>query len=300
MKKVFLVLASVVFSLVVMEVFLRIFISSDQNTKNLPPEKSPMIHIRNSERVYGYRPSLPLPFETNELGFRGPDRKFEKESNVYRILVLGDSIPFGAQVREFQTYPRLVEKFLNADEDNYRYEVINLGVQGYNTKQELATLREVGIKFKPDLLILSVCMNDSDPAKKLWRSGLRNTSRTIGFDNINVRNIVEISYVLVFLKTKILTVVMEHLGDNSTWLAFLNSPSIYIDPRVQEESWRSMKQDMDEMYLVSREQGIPMAAFLFPYRSQVHLTDSDRVPQKDLIEFFGRRNIPVLDRKSVV
>ena len=40
-------------------------------------------------------------------------------------------------------------------------EVLNFGVSGYNTQQEVETLREKGLRYSPDLVVLAVCVNDA-------------------------------------------------------------------------------------------------------------------------------------------
>jgi len=40
------------------------------------------------------------------------------------------------------------------------HEVFNMGVTGYQTVQEVETLRTKGLKYQPDIVILTVCLND--------------------------------------------------------------------------------------------------------------------------------------------
>jgi lysophospholipase L1-like esterase len=42
-------------------------------------------------------------------------------------------------------------------------EVLNFGVNGYNTRQEVETLREKGLQFEPDLVVVAYCVNDKIP-----------------------------------------------------------------------------------------------------------------------------------------
>lgn len=49
-------------------------------------------------------------------------------------------------------------------EEQRPLEIINLGVSGYQTMQEVATLSDKGLAYRPDLVILQSCLNDfSDP-----------------------------------------------------------------------------------------------------------------------------------------
>ena len=59
------------------------------------------------------------------------------------------------QVPLEQSFPRLLEKKLQKAAKQ-KIEVINLGVGGYGTAQEYLSLKEEGIKYKPDLVLLAI------------------------------------------------------------------------------------------------------------------------------------------------
>jgi len=100
--------------------------------------------------------------KSNSLGFRDREHALEKPPGVYRILVIGDSITMGLQIDDHteDVYTNVLERALTrAGRD---VEVINFGVSGYNTQQEVQTLADKGISFKPDLVILAYCINDTE------------------------------------------------------------------------------------------------------------------------------------------
>ena len=43
-----------------------------------------------------------------------------------------------------------------------KFEVLNMGVEGYNSIQELEVLKVKTIKYNPDLVIVYYCLNDPD------------------------------------------------------------------------------------------------------------------------------------------
>ncbi|MBU1262912.1 SGNH/GDSL hydrolase family protein [bacterium] len=97
--------------------------------------------------------------KSNSLGFRDCEHSLQKKEGVYRILIIGDSISMGLGIeRTEDIYPVLLEKKLG--ELNKNIEVINFGVSGYNTQQEVGILIEKGLRFKPDLVLLQYCLND--------------------------------------------------------------------------------------------------------------------------------------------
>lgn len=97
--------------------------------------------------------------ETNALGYRDRDHAVEKPPGTYRIVVLGDSIAAGLFITDYEnTFPALLESGLR--QRDIDAEVINLSVNGYNTQQEVETLKDRGLQFSPDLVVLAFCVND--------------------------------------------------------------------------------------------------------------------------------------------
>ncbi len=100
----------------------------------------------------------------NSLGFRGKEI-LPKQPNTFRIAVLGDSFVESLQVDEEQTFVSLLEKQLNqlvAAKDR-QFEVINCGVSGYGTAQELLMLQNYVFPLEPNAVLLSVF-----PENDIW------------------------------------------------------------------------------------------------------------------------------------
>jgi hypothetical protein len=99
-----------------------------------------------------------IEYAFNEIGLR--DAAIEpKATDELRILVLGDSITMGWGVAEQDTYCRQLESSL-ARRLGRNVRVINSGVGGYNTVQELAFFRRHREELKPDLVLLLYVRND--------------------------------------------------------------------------------------------------------------------------------------------
>lgn len=94
----------------------------------------------------------------NSHGFRDRERAVNKPRGVYRVAVLGDSLTEARQVDMDKTYTSLTEKELNRLHccEEGEVEVLNFGVPGYGTSQELLMLRERVWKFSPDMIVLEV------------------------------------------------------------------------------------------------------------------------------------------------
>lgn len=107
-------------------------------------------------------------FKTNSVGFRDYEFSETKERNIKRILVFGDSITVGTDSIEYQKdlFSKQMENIISKDETlKYKYQVYNMGVDGYNTVQEAENLRLHVAKYKPDIVIVTYCLNDGSQAE---------------------------------------------------------------------------------------------------------------------------------------
>jgi lysophospholipase L1-like esterase len=168
--KALLIFSSSVLALVSMEIVVRVL--------DLPPRPLaplPITDFRLSENPvisYEYRPGhtpRERPFDEshrgfaiNSAGFRDYEYAETKPAETYRIIVVGDSTTAGNGVPDLDnTYTKQLENLLNTyNTTGTHYEVLNMGVGGYHTMQEIETLRVKGLKYTPDLVLVTFCMND--------------------------------------------------------------------------------------------------------------------------------------------
>lgn len=94
---------------------------------------------------------------SNSKGIRGKtEYTYSKKENKPRLLILGDSFTFGDGVNNNETYPYYLQQKLPDAE------VINFGVHGYGHDQMLIYLKEEGVKYRPDIVILGYMSTDSE------------------------------------------------------------------------------------------------------------------------------------------
>ena len=94
----------------------------------------------------------------NSDGLRDREHAKQKPANTFRIAVLGDSFSEAMHVPMEQTYWALMERRLKdcAALRGRNVEVINFGVSGYGTAQELITLRRKVWDYQPDMVMLAM------------------------------------------------------------------------------------------------------------------------------------------------
>lgn len=104
---------------------------------------------------------LEIVQRVNEQGFRGRCAAVPKPHGVFRMACLGDSHTFGHGLREGEPWPAVLERELGRPIGSERIEVLNCGVVGYDTEQEVALLERRVLAFEPDLVLLQFYFNDT-------------------------------------------------------------------------------------------------------------------------------------------
>jgi lysophospholipase L1-like esterase len=97
-------------------------------------------------------------YRINSLGLRGPELT-EVAPGGLRVLVLGDSVTSGLEVAENETYSAVAAQLLS-ERLGVPVQVINAGVRGYGTDQELLFYRERLTRLHPDVVVHHTIDND--------------------------------------------------------------------------------------------------------------------------------------------
>ncbi len=98
----------------------------------------------------------------NKYGFRERDFDIPKPK-VYRIMVLGDSLTWGAGLDINERYTNLAESYLNQAFPERKFEVLNFGLRGGPTTMEKDILRKYKNLVKPNRIVVGFCLNDPQP-----------------------------------------------------------------------------------------------------------------------------------------
>jgi hypothetical protein len=84
-----------------------------------------------------------------------------KRNGVFRVLVMGDSLTYGAGIGERQTYTSLLNQWLGR---NGQIEFLNLGASGNQSEEILLSIFKFVPELTPDLVIYGICLNDFLPS----------------------------------------------------------------------------------------------------------------------------------------
>jgi hypothetical protein len=113
-------------------------------------------------------------FVTNSHGLRDHrELAYQKPAGTLRVLSLGDSHTQGYEVRQQATYSAVLERYLARR--GIHAEVLNAGVSGFSTAEELAFLENEGYRYQPDVVVLGFYANDFEDNLKAGLFELRSS-----------------------------------------------------------------------------------------------------------------------------
>jgi lysophospholipase L1-like esterase len=107
---------------------------------------------------YGAKPDVIA--RVNADGFRSARVPLERSRDSTRIACFGDSHTFGYGVGEGESWPSRLAESLERDSPQ-RFEVMNCGVNAYDSEQEAALVESVVPRWGPDVVLLQFYINDT-------------------------------------------------------------------------------------------------------------------------------------------
>lgn len=228
------------------------------------------------------------PVHVNSRGVRGPEFTVPKPPGVIRILSLGDSKTFGWGVADAETYSARLQQALQEQVGaTPRIEVINAGVNAWSYPQLKVFLREHGLAYQPDYVLIADAnlwtqfSEDSDPAfvdKMLSRVRLKNLLRRSAVFHFVIE--VQLAHVYQKYRTKF----------------------IPIDPKQDQLFKEAQKADPDALFRQAIEdtcqiatQGGAKPVMMFIPRQDDLREGKESSVQTSKREICQRRGIPWID-----
>jgi hypothetical protein len=103
----------------------------------------------------------------NRWGMRDQDYGLTPAPETYRVALTGPSFVMGSGVADHEVFEWRLEDRLNHEHAGGRYaqyEILNLAVPGYSPLQDLLTLEQKGLSFKPNALFYMAHQRDAEQA----------------------------------------------------------------------------------------------------------------------------------------
>ena len=232
----------------------------------------------------------------NSLGYRDTEHATRKPAGSFRVAVLGDSFVEARQVDLEKTFWRLLGSNLGACSalGGKPVEVLNFGVGGYATAEELLTLRRDVLRFSPDLILLGFFAGNDvhDNSKKLsmattWR--MRRPFYTFSGDTLVLERAFEASILQRLLykgvhHLHILELVNEaqrawtvrqikRSGERASEHFDLGTATMIYGPPTDDvwrDAWRVSEALLAQMNREARDAGTNLAVFAVTMSEQVH------------------------------
>ena len=262
-QNLFLFFATVIVFLAVTEASLRIFLPTDFKY-NFPPGTSSF----DSKYV-----------DLNDEGYRDYNHEPNKQKNVVRIAGLGDSFTFGTGIKNVNnTHLMKLQSQLNKNES--KFDVMNFGIRGADTEDEINILRKDALKYHPNIILVGYVLNDF-----------------INFEGQNNKPNFYLFWIDKYLKDRLYSyyflnlgylTVKEKLGLQKDYYNFIkDSFNSANNQKLNEESFRKLEE-------ISKDNNATVVIVIFPF--MYHLSDYPFVDAHNYVSRVSKENnIAVID-----
>lgn len=294
-----ILLISVLVCLIIGELAARV-VSNIHSTSKLPEEPPCAIWTELERRYVSNWRGICLAYgrkfkvSTNSMGLRERELPFEKENKLLKLLFLGDSITFGGGVDVDATFVRTVENLLNSHSSGRRFLTINAGVAAASTIQEITLLRDVGLKYHPDIVVLDFFLNDIILVSPKDAQEIKDS-----WEGAYLKHRVSLPFKDFFANRSELYKLL-----NKVYRNLLLKMNLIEVPRTVWDIWGSSLQDgyydefkkyIEEIKEIEKEKGFKLVIVCFPNYFQVLGKPLGDIPQERLSAIAKDEGIPFLD-----
>ena len=208
----------------------------------------------------------------NSDGMRDRAHPIAKPPGVHRIVCLGDSVTVGHGVARHESYPFLLESFLQ--QMKVSVEVLNVAVSGWSTLQEAMGYELIARKYRPDHIFLGVCLND----------------------------VAEMHNNLTEPPPPIVSMLQRHSA-LVRWVIDAKGREVgqvrdlFTEPPTPavEDGWRRVFREIERLQAMTQADGCALSVVVFPFRFQLQPDAPRPVAQERLFRWCLEHDIPSLD-----
>jgi len=235
----------------------------------------------------------------NSKGLVGPELDYSKRPGIKRILYLGDSVTFGYRMKRYNlSFPYHMEYILE-HKLNYEIETVNASVGGYSPWQEYIVLSTEGIKYDPDLVVVSFVLNDVTAKLGLLRFG--GTGEGFQLDHSvtgTIDRLAEVSGIFYFAKRISARIRFgSNIQQGARQREAMDVADVVYNPTHEDiqEAWQVTLQDLGNIFDYAKEKDLPIVLAIFPFSFQFYDVENRSTPQRILRKFAADNNVPVID-----
>lgn len=187
------------------------------------------------------------------------ERAVMNPKDTYRIIILGDSIAAGGGLqRDEDSFSARLKVLLEKDFPGKNIDIFVFAQGGYSTTEEVEGYRLYSKYFKPDLVILSYCHNDTAEADK--RIIARNGKKQVAFYKTGN------PYLKIFPFNRFLTerfLIARFMNEKSIELLSM----FHIRPGIAFCNLAEQKifSGFEKLYVLTKNTNTPVVVVVFPY-----------------------------------
>ena len=207
----------------------------------------------------------------NHEGLRDREHAAEKPPGTRRLVCLGDSTTLGWGLRPEEAYPQVLQDLL--DGVGERWEVLNVALPGWSTRQEAIAYRRIARRYAPDLVLLGICLNDIPEMQNnltrppAWLAALNRRSALVrGLVRAREREIADVEELLARPDAPVVNEAFARL---------------FAEVRV-------LRADVER-------DGARLAVLVFPFAEQVDKAAPPPSAQRRIVRFCAAEGLPALD-----
>jgi lysophospholipase L1-like esterase len=243
----------------------------------------------------------------NALGFRGAPTVVPKPEGRFRIVCIGDSVTLGWGVNDSDTFTARLEELLRTRYPSRDLDVVNEGVAGYNTRQEVVLFSRSAALLAPDLVLVGFYTNDvpgfldDDKSGDVGGTSILAPARDAG--QVVSAGVGATGRLEAFLRHSRLVYILgrtvkrlTNRGERAT-----SQFSLEIDvlegrdsPELQR-AWTGIEQQLAALQSLARERHFAVALVPLPSREQVSGQYQNAHYQTRLGEIGARLGFPLID-----
>ncbi len=259
-QNLMLVVLAIVFTLLALELFFKLFFAQTDGFNYTLASKNWF------ERHW----------HTNSLGYRDIEWTPEKVAGHTKIMVLGDSFVAGYGIeKEEDRFSNLLGQQLGDS-----YAVMNVGELGASTKTEIENA--LSYPYPPDVIILSFYVND-----------IQDTAKSMGYNRPAAQNEgpfpVDYSYALNFFYWRVYRLGAQEWSDQYwNWLS-----GLYDNPDI----WEIYQQELLQIADFINQNDGRLVVVVFPNLADV---EGSRRITSGVTQLYRDHNVPVLDVTDLV
>ncbi|HVS17746.1 MAG TPA: SGNH/GDSL hydrolase family protein [Planctomycetota bacterium] len=260
-----LILGTLLFALVVLEVGLRLNGWGEKPSRYFDPDIGMRFHGNQTRDTFG-KDGPPVSYSVNQAGLRGPWYDGPKPPGVTRVICLGDSFTFSWGAQDEEAWPWLLERMLEERLGPGRAQVANFGFPMLNTRAELNAYHKLARDKDWDVMLLGWYLNDIERIA----GGVRYTEHWI-FQALSGLALMEYFHYRIRPKIGWFDVVRSPELLEAIALYQKHYAEIESDPdgELGRPFWERGMADLRDLVREVRADGVKLAVIVFPSTTQV-------------------------------